>query len=50
MPPTDPDFALVMSRGVADPASGRLGYVLDDPAAAARLTREGHLPFTVCPS
>lgn len=49
MPPTDPDFALVMSRGVADPASGRLGYVLDDPAAAARLTREGHLPFTVCP-
>ncbi|MBM0123423.1 hypothetical protein [Pimelobacter simplex] len=49
MPPTDPEFGLVMSRGVADPASGRLGYVLDDPAAAARLTREGHLPFTVCP-
>jgi len=49
MPPTDPDFALVMSRGVADPASGRLGYVLDDPPAAARLTRERHLPFTVCP-
>lgn len=50
MPPTDPEFALVMSRGVADPASGRLGYVLSDPPAAARLTREGHLPFTVCPS
>ncbi|WP_408897532.1 hypothetical protein ACJ5H2_00145 [Nocardioides sp. R1-1] len=49
MPPTDPEFALVMSRAVADPASGRLGYVLADPPAAAKLTRERHLPFTVCP-
>ncbi len=49
MPPTDPEFGLVMSRGVADPASGRLGFVLDDAPAAARLTRQRHLPFTVCP-
>ncbi|AIY15593.1 hypothetical protein GUY44_09240 [Pimelobacter simplex] len=49
MPPTKPDFGLVMSRAVADPASGRIGYVLADPAAAARLTRTHHLPFTVCP-
>ncbi|GAA3670075.1 hypothetical protein GCM10022237_32350 [Nocardioides ginsengisoli] len=49
MPPTQPEFGLVMSRGVADPSTGRLGYVLGDPAAAARLTRERHLPFAVCP-
>ena len=49
MPPTHPEFGLVMSRPVADPASGRVGYVLSDPAAAARLTRDRHLPFTVCP-
>ncbi|MDQ6524047.1 hypothetical protein RB608_10570 [Nocardioides sp. LHD-245] len=50
MPPTDPEFGLVMSRGVADPSSGRLGYTLADPPAAARLVRERRLPFTVCPS
>ncbi|TNM38456.1 hypothetical protein FHP29_14495 [Nocardioides albidus] len=50
MPPTRPEFGLVLARGVADPESGRLGYVLSDPPAAARLTRERHLPFTVCPS
>jgi hypothetical protein len=49
MPRTRPEFGLVMSRGVADPSTGRLGYVLGDPAAAARLTRERHLPFAVCP-
>lgn len=48
MPPTDPEFPLVMSRPVADPSSGRLGYTLSDPAAAAELTRTGHLPFAVC--
>jgi len=50
MPPTEPELGLVMSRGVADPSSGRLGYVLSDPPAAARLARERQLPFTVCPS
>lgn len=48
MPPTRPDFALAMSRGVADPASGRLGYTLSNPAAAAELTRTRQLPFAVC--
>lgn len=48
MPPTRPDFGLAMSRGVADPSSGRLGYTLTDPAAAAELTRTRRLPFAVC--
>lgn len=48
MPRTDPEFGLVMTRGVADPSTGRLGYTLADPVAAARLTRERTLPFAVC--
>lgn len=48
MPPTEPEFGLVMSRGVADPSTGRLGYTLTDPVAAAKLTRERQLPFAVC--
>lgn len=48
MPPTDPEFSLAMSRPVADPSTGRLGYTLSDPSAAAFLTRTGHLPFAVC--
>ncbi|WP_207007833.1 hypothetical protein [Nocardioides aromaticivorans] len=50
MPPTDPDFGLVMSRGVADPSSGRLGYTLADAPAAAALTKARTLPFAVCRS
>lgn len=50
MPPTDPDFGVVMSRGVADPSTGRLGYTISDPAAAAELTRTRQLPFAVCRS
>lgn len=50
MPPTDPEFGLVMSRGVADPSTGRLGYTLADPAAAAELTKARQLPFAVCRS
>lgn len=50
MPRTDPDFGLVMSRGVADPSTGRLGYTLGDPAAAAALTKARKLPFAVCRS
>ncbi len=49
MPETSPDFGLVMNRGVADPSTGRLGYTLADPAAAARMTLTGRLPFAVCP-
>lgn len=48
MPRTDPEFGLVMSRGVADPSTGRLGFTLTDPVAAARLTRARQLPFAVC--
>lgn len=48
MPPTNPEFALAMSRPVADPSTGRLGYTLDDPVAAAELTRKRDLPFAVC--
>ncbi len=48
MPPTRPEFGLVMSRGVADPSSGRLGYTLTDPPGAAELTRTRRLPFAVC--
>lgn len=48
MPPTNPEFPLAMSRPVADPSTGRLGYTLGDPAAAAELTRTQHLPFAVC--
>lgn len=48
MPPTDPEFPLAMSRPVADPSTGRLGYTLGDPVAAAELTRTQHLPFAVC--
>lgn len=48
MPPTDPEFPLAMSRPVADPSTGRLGYTMGDPAAAAELTRTQHLPFAVC--
>lgn len=50
MPPTVPDFGLVMTRGVADPSTGRLGYTLGDPAAAAALTKARKLPFAVCRS
>lgn len=50
MPRMDPEFGLVMTRGVADPSTGRLGYILSDPAAAAQLTRARQLPFAVCAS
>lgn len=50
MPATDPEFARVLSKPVADPASGRLGYTISDAAAAARLTAAQTLPFAVCPA
>lgn len=48
MPRTDPDFGLVMTRPVADPSTGRVGYTLADPVGAATLIRERELPFAVC--
>ena len=35
--------------GVADPLTGRIGYVMTDPAEAAALALEQDLPFAACP-
>ncbi|MDN5743785.1 MAG: hypothetical protein L0H31_01530 [Nocardioidaceae bacterium] len=48
MPRTKPDFDRVLTRGIADPSTGRVGYTLADPAAAAKLTAARKLPFAVC--
>ncbi len=48
LPRTDPEFGLGYADPVADPGGGRIGYRLGDPAVAARLARERHLPFAVC--
>lgn len=44
----EPTFAAAYDGGVADPLTGRIGYVMTDPAAAARLALEHRLPFTAC--
>jgi hypothetical protein len=44
----DPAFAAAYDGGVADPRTGRIGYVMTDPAAAARLALEHRLPFATC--
>ncbi|GAA1477450.1 hypothetical protein GCM10009623_18960 [Nocardioides aestuarii] len=44
-----PPFARTFTNGAADPSSGRLGYAVDDPPAAAGLTLLRELPFSVCP-
>jgi len=43
-----PGFAEVYDGGVADPRTGRIGYVMADPAAAAKLALEHQLPFATC--
>lgn len=43
-----PEFDAVFSGGVADPLTGRIGYVMADPAAAAALALSGSLPFAAC--
>ncbi|MCL2540873.1 MAG: hypothetical protein FWE71_00245 [Nocardioidaceae bacterium] len=48
LPSTSPDFGTAFARGVADPSTGRLGYELQRPTAAVRLTEQGHLPFAIC--
>jgi hypothetical protein len=45
----EPTFAAAYDGGVADPVSGRIGYVMTDPASAARLALEHRLPFAACP-
>lgn len=43
-----PEFAAAYDGGVADPLTGRIGYVMGDPAAAAALALEQTLPFAAC--
>jgi hypothetical protein len=44
-----PEFATTYDGGVADPLTGRIGYVMTDPAAAAELALDDALPFAACP-
>ncbi len=44
-----PPFPDVFTNGAADPSSGRLGYAVEDPPAAAGLTLLRELPFSICP-
>ncbi|GAB3244423.1 hypothetical protein GCM10027448_04300 [Nocardioides dilutus] len=43
-----PAFEAAFEGGVADPATGRIGYVMTDPAAAAAMALARELPFTAC--
>ena len=44
----EPTFTQAFNGGVADPRTGRIGYVMSDPAAAARLALGHQLPFATC--
>jgi hypothetical protein len=44
-----PEFDAAYDGGAADPLTGRIGYVMTDPAAAASLALVGELPFAACP-
>lgn len=44
-----PEFAAAFEGGAADPLTGRIGYVMTDPAAAAALAVDQDLPFAACP-
>jgi hypothetical protein len=41
-------FASILEGGVADPSTGRLGFRMSDPAAAADLVQRRRLPFAAC--
>lgn len=43
-----PEFDQAYDGGVADPRTGRIGYVMAAPAAAASLAMAGKLPFAAC--
>jgi hypothetical protein len=43
-----PDFGEAFVNGVGDPTSGRIGYHVPRPAAAARLALLEELPFAIC--
>lgn len=42
------DFGAGYEGGVADPHTGRIGYVMTDPAQAARMALGRDLPFAAC--
>ena len=42
------DFTRAFAQGVADPATGRIGYQLIDPVAGAQLALSQELPFASC--
>ena len=44
----EPSFARAYDGGVADPRTGRIGFVMTDPAAAARLALQHRVPFATC--
>lgn len=44
----DTDVARALEGGVADPGTGRIGYRLVDPVAAAELTLRRALPLAAC--
>jgi hypothetical protein len=43
-----PEFEAAFDGGVADPVTGRIGYVMTDPAAAAAMALAGKLPLAAC--
>jgi hypothetical protein len=43
-----PAFSRVFEGGVADPLTGRIGFRMTDPPAAAGLVMAGTLPFAAC--
>ena len=45
----DTAFEDAYDGGVANPLTGRIGYVMTDPAAAAALAMDQDLPFAACP-
>jgi hypothetical protein len=44
----EPEFSAGFDGGVADPGTGRIGYQMANPPAAAALTLERRLPFATC--
>jgi len=44
----EPGFTAAYEGGVADPRTGRIGFVMADPPTAAKLALEHQLPFATC--
>ena len=43
-----PAFGAAFEGGVADPRTGRIGFVMTDPPAAAAMAMAQALPFAAC--